>query len=139
MSTCETCQSRCELALRGDFLYTSDRKGRVVLPSSFRVALYSDELVLTRGYNNCARLYPIGTWLQLARDYTDEELAFFAPIPTFIQPHTGRITIPATYREWMELKLHDEVYVCGRGSYVELVKSSFVQAWLRSIGLKKDD
>ena len=48
----------------GEYHHTIDDKGRIIIPSKFRVEL-GDKFVLTRGLENCLFAYPEKAWNQI--------------------------------------------------------------------------
>ena len=42
----------------GEFIHTTDSKGRVFIPAKFREAL-GETFVVTRGIDNCLSVYPL--------------------------------------------------------------------------------
>jgi MraZ protein len=88
----------------GNYVYSIDNKGRLVIPARFRLAV-NDALFAMRGYEKCLSLYPASAFETLqaeleklsftqkaARDYMRITLA--STIEMTIDDH-GRIQIPA--------------------------------------------
>lgn len=110
-----------------------DEKGRLILPAKFRAQL-APGLVMTRGQERCLFLLPLDEFRRMydhlrrapvtskqARDYMR---VFLSGASDEKPDKQGRISIPATLREYAELDR--EVAVIGTGSRVEIWDA---QAW----------
>ncbi|MDR5683037.1 MAG: division/cell wall cluster transcriptional repressor MraZ [Armatimonadota bacterium] len=60
--------------LKGEFEYTLDDKGRVVIPPRFRRQI-GDRFVVTRGFDGCVVLYPESEWAGVEDKLRGEPLA----------------------------------------------------------------
>jgi len=52
----------------GEYSHSLDKKGRIIVPSSFRQVLtekYEDKFVITRGLDNCLSVYPPDEWKEI--------------------------------------------------------------------------
>ncbi len=59
---------------KGEYEYTLDEKGRLVVPARFRGAL-GERFVATRGFDGCVVLYPESEWAQVESKLRQEPLA----------------------------------------------------------------
>ena len=119
--------------LFGNFTYSIDNKGRLVIPSKFRMSI-NDTLYAMRGYEKCLSLYPQASFDKLeadiaklsftqkaSRDYM--RVALSSTFQMTIDDH-GRIQIPAaTLRQY---GLEGEVRIVGVNDHIEVWSE---QAW----------
>jgi MraZ protein len=116
-----------------------DDKGRLFLPAKFRERLASG-VVLTRGQERCLYVYPMDEFLRVAetmsvapvtskavRDYLR---VFLSGASDEIPDRQGRVTVPATLREYAGLTR--ECTVIGAGSRVELWDTTAWNTYLAS-------
>lgn len=111
----------------GEYLHNMDKKGRVIMPASFREKL-DDSFVVTRGLDNCLFLYPHTEWEKLEKKLnslpmTDKDARTF--VRFFLSGATecsfdsqGRINLPRNLREYAEFDR--EIVIAGVGSRLEL-------------------
>lgn len=112
-----------------------DDKGRLFLPAKFRERL-ADGLVVTRGQERCLYVFPMDEFVRVssqlrsapmtskaARDYLR---VFLSGASDEVPDKQGRITIPATLREYAGLDR--ECTVIGAGERVEVWDTA---AWER--------
>lgn len=110
-----------------------DEKGRLILPAKFRDRL-APGLVVTRGQERCLYVFPMDEFVRYAeglraapvtnkavRDYVR---VLLSGASDEIPDKQGRVTIPATLREYAGLDR--EVTVIGQGNHVEVWDSA---AW----------
>jgi len=109
---------------RGEFHYTLDEKGRVVLPPKFRREL-GDAVIVTRGFDGCVWVYPQKGWssvekvlrgLPLSR--RDFQRFLLAPAREVEVDRQGRITLPEALREYAEID--KDVVVIGLINRLEI-------------------
>ncbi|UCH24611.1 MAG: division/cell wall cluster transcriptional repressor MraZ [Trueperaceae bacterium] len=91
----------------GEFQYTVDDKGRVIIPPPFR-EFVEDGMVVTRGMEGCLYVFPLGTWRRIETLLTELPLTdqharnfvrfFYSGAAKARLDATGRITIPSTLR-----------------------------------------
>ncbi len=111
----------------GNYVYSIDNKGRLVIPARFRLAV-NDVLFAMRGYEKCLSLYPEAAFDALqadleklsftqkaARDYMRITLA--STIELSIDNH-GRIQIPAATAK--EYRLEGTVRLIGVKDHIEV-------------------
>ena len=116
-----------------------DEKGRFFLPAKFREEL-GEGLVVTRGQDHCLAVYPMATFVkkteQMAsapatvRQVRDFQRMLASSASDEVPDKQGRVTIPATLREYAGLGR--ECTVIGAGSRVEVWDSAAWDAYLAS-------
>ncbi|MDO5711289.1 MAG: division/cell wall cluster transcriptional repressor MraZ [Micrococcales bacterium] len=114
-----------------------DEKGRLILPAKFRDRLASG-LVVTRGQERCLYVFPMEEFVQVAQDLRaapvtskavrDYLRVFLSGASDEIPDKQGRVTIPATLREYAGLGR--ECTVIGAGSRVEVWDSAAWETYL---------
>ncbi len=111
----------------GSHKHALDAKGRVAVPSRFRVFL-ADGLVVTRGFDGCIAVYPRAAWESLssrihALSITDfdvrqfRRMVFSEAIDLQLDSQ-GRILVPSALRSFAGIDR--EVVVIGVESSVEI-------------------
>jgi len=116
-----------------------DDKGRIFLPAKFRDRL-AGGLVVTRGQERCLYVFPTDEFVRLAetmrtapvtskgvRDYLR---VFLSGASDEIPDRQGRVTVPATLREYAGLTR--DCTVIGAGSRVELWDTAAWNTYLAS-------
>ena len=116
-----------------------DDKGRIFLPAKFRDRL-AGGLVITRGQERCLYVFPTDEFVRLAetmrtapvtskgvRDYLR---VFLSGASDEIPDRQGRVTVPATLREYAGLTR--DCTVIGAGSRVELWDTAAWNTYLAS-------
>jgi MraZ protein len=111
----------------GEYQYSLDDKGRVVIPQAFR-SFVEDGLVLTRGMEGCLYLFPLMTWKRIEEQLinlplTDGEARafvrfFYSGAYKTQMDSASRIIIPPPLRQFAALE--SEVVVAGAPSRLEL-------------------
>lgn len=104
-----------------------DDKGRVILPAKFRDPL-SAGLVMTKGQERCVVIWPNEQFQEFAeslrqRSQNNEKVraytrVFFSSAFDDIADKQGRVTIPASLREWAGL--NRDLVVVGADTRVEV-------------------
>ena len=104
-----------------------DEKGRVILPAKFRDPL-SAGLVMTKGQERCVVIWPNEQFQEFAeslrqRSQNHEKVraytrVFFSSAFDDIADKQGRVTIPASLREWAGL--NRDLVVVGADTRVEV-------------------
>ncbi len=115
-----------------------DDKGRIFLPAKFRDRL-STGLVMTRGQERCLYVFTMAEFERVAtsmqstpttnRAVRDYQRVFLSGASDEIPDKQGRVTIPATLREYAGLS-HD-CTVIGAGSRLEIWDSAAWGAYLQ--------
>lgn len=108
----------------GEYHYSLDEKGRIVLPPKFRREL-GTRVVVTRGLDECVAVYAPAEWGKLEkrlralgvnrRDFVRFMLASAEDVDVDKQ---GRMTIPAHLRQYA--KVDREAVVVGVGGRLEI-------------------
>ncbi len=113
----------------GEYQYSLDDKGRVVIPPPFR-AFIEDGVVITRGLEGCLYLYPLLAWSNIERqlqnvpliDRAAQELVRFlySGAHKTQMDNASRITIPSPLRKFAGLEESNEAVVAGAPTRLEL-------------------
>lgn len=111
----------------GEYPYTIDDKGRVVMPPSFR-NFVPETLYITRGLEGCLYVFAEKTWNQIESALSDLPLVdstgqafvrfFYSGAKKDALDGQGRISIPSTLRDFAELK--SDVIVAGAPNRLEI-------------------
>lgn len=111
----------------GEYHHTIDDKGRIIIPSKFRVEL-GDKFVLTRGLENCLFAYPEKAWNQIVEKlnklpFTKKDARnfsrFFLSGATVVEfDKQGRINISSPLATYANLS--KECVVIGVGDRLEI-------------------
>lgn len=111
----------------GEFPYTIDEKGRVVIPTPFR-GFVADGLVLTRGLQGGLYVFPQKVWNQIETALEEVPLIdasgqafvrfFYSGAKRDEPDGQGRVTIPPTLREWATLSA--DVIIAGAPKRLEI-------------------
>lgn len=122
----------------GHHIHAIDNKGRVSIPSGYRVELKStsDHAPILTSDVDCLRLYPWNYWCSYQRrvlraaeiDPDGESLAraLFADAEEAPIDKQGRISVPPRLREYAHLDR--EAAIVGCGDYIELWDRSAFEA-----------
>ena len=104
----------------GEFQYSVDDKGRVIIPPPFRTFIEAG-LVITRGMEGCLYIFPNTAWQRIEERLTDLPLTdpdarnfvrfFYSGAAKAKIDTAGRITIAGTLRMFAEVK--DQVVIAG--------------------------
>ncbi len=102
--------SQSDLWLIGQAEKSLDQKNRLVIPSIFRKALGSEELVLTRWFDGALALFPASVWRRMAEAigrmplFSPRErsmrLTFFSGALTQYMDNQGRIVLSDDMKEY---------------------------------------
>ncbi len=120
--------------LTGEFKYSLDEKGRLMIPQPIRQAITGNVIVITRGIDRCIWLFPPEEWKTLSQNLIDATSPFLektrliqrrilAPAQELEIDRSGRISIPAPLREYSNAVEADPFVRRG-----ELSIDQFVQA-----------
>lgn len=111
----------------GEYQYSVDDKGRLIIPSKFRKPLL-EGLVITRGLDHNLVIYPMDEWEKLVEKinrlpYADPQARNFRRLvysgASDIEPDKqGRINVPTYLLEYAQIT--KEVVVVGVHGYIEL-------------------
>ena len=115
----------------GEFEHAIDRKGRVIIPATFRKALHaqgSEELFLTRGLDGCLFIFAEAEWRQAESRFKQVSFTkaegrkfnrvFFSGATPVRPDRLGRILIPKHLKEFAQIK--QDVVVVGVSNRVEI-------------------
>ncbi len=112
----------------GQYTYTLDSKGRLIIPAAFRKALDGEKVVVTRGLDRCLTLYPLAVWNEIAAKVnalpiTDPKgralrRLLFADAVDAALDRQGRLLLPERLRDYAALER--DVVVVGLDRFIEL-------------------
>ncbi|MEJ2666222.1 MAG: division/cell wall cluster transcriptional repressor MraZ [Deinococcales bacterium] len=111
----------------GEFQYSVDDKGRVIVPPTFR-DFVEDGMVVTRGMEGCLYVFPLSAWQRIESRLTELPLTdpearnfvrfFYSGAAKARLDSAGRITVPATLRAFAEVE--GNVVVAGAPNRLEI-------------------
>ncbi len=111
----------------GEFQYSVDDKGRVILPPSFR-EFVADGMVVTRGMEGCLYIFPLDKWRAIEARLKDLPITdtdsqnfvrfFYSGASKATTDNAGRISIPATLRLFAEAA--GNVVIAGTPNRLEI-------------------
>ena len=111
----------------GEYKHNMDKKGRVIIPASFREDL-GENFVMTRGLDNCLFVYPKKEWEKLESKLTSLSITkkstrtfvrfFFSGATECSFDKQGRISIPKNLRDYADLD--KETVIIGLANRIEL-------------------
>ncbi|AEB12175.1 division/cell wall cluster transcriptional repressor MraZ [Marinithermus hydrothermalis] len=111
----------------GEYQYSLDDKGRVVIPAPFREFI-EDGLVLTRGMEGCLYVFPLANWRKIEEQLvglslTDAESRafvrfFYSGAYKTRLDNQGRVLIPPTLRQFAGLE--NDVIIAGAPNRLEI-------------------
>ncbi len=111
----------------GEYPYTIDDKGRVVIPPAFRDFL-DDGMVLTRGMEGCLYVFPSAEWKRIEEALIDLPLNdnsgrawvrfFYSGASKVRLDNQGRASVPNTLRTFANLE--SEVMIAGAPKRLEI-------------------
>ena len=114
-----------------------DDKGRLALPAKFRTEMEGG-LVITKGQERCLFVFPMAEFTRITgllreapvtqRSVRDYSRVFFASASHEVPDSQGRITVPASLREYAGLS--KDCVVIGANSRVEVWDASAWQSYL---------
>ena len=121
----------------GEFQYSVDDKGRVIIPPPFRTFIEAG-LVITRGMEGCLYIFPNAAWQRIEERLTDLPLTdpdarnfvrfFYSGAAKAKLDTAGRITIAGTLRIFAEVK--DQVVIAGAPNRLEVWNET---RWLNNL------
>lgn len=111
----------------GEFQYSVDDKGRVIVPPPFR-EFVEDGMVVTRGMEGCLYVFPLTAWRRIEEKLTNLPLTdyesrnfvrfFYSGAAKAKIDGAGRITLPTTLRTFAGLD--SSVVVAGAPNRLEV-------------------
>ena len=125
--------------ITGEFRCSLDEKGRLLIPARMRTEIAGNEVILTRGVENCLWLFPPEEWKTFSENLIGSTSVFqekarliqrrmIAPAQETEIDKAGRIVIPQTLREYADLK--KECLILGLKKYMEIWSEVDYQAYL---------
>ena len=114
----------------GEFQYSVDDKGRVIVPPPFR-DFVEDGMVVTRGMEGCLYVFPIADWRRIEASLTNLPITdvesrkfvrfFYSGAAKAKIDAAGRITLPATLRSFADISsASSNVIVAGAPNHLEI-------------------
>jgi MraZ protein len=114
----------------GEFQYSVDDKGRVIIPPSFR-EFVEDGMVVTRGMEGCLYVFPLASWRRIEARLTELPLTdtdarnfvrfFYSGAAKATTDAAGRITIPQTLRAFADIgDANNSVVIAGAPNRLEV-------------------
>ena len=114
----------------GEFQYSVDDKGRVILPPSFR-HFVQNGMVVTRGMEGCLYVYPRTDWDKIVEQLEDLPLTdaearnfvrfFYSGAAEANADGNGRITLPQTLRNFAGIDAtNNSVVIAGAPKRLEI-------------------
>ncbi len=127
----------------GEHQHQIDKKGRMCIPAKFR-PYFGEKCMVCRGLDAkpCLHIYPLDEWenldatiksMPMARSRTVRKFVFAGAAEVECDGQ-GRILLPATLREYANLK--DDVVVVGQSEYAAIWN---VDAWAEESALCTPD
>jgi MraZ protein len=111
----------------GEFQYSVDDKGRVIIPPSFR-DFVGDGMVVTRGMDGCLYIFPLPHWRDIEEKLTKLPITdgssrnftrfFYSGASKTTIDAAGRITLPNTLR--MYAGINSDVVIAGTPNHLEV-------------------
>ncbi|MGD0723950.1 MAG: division/cell wall cluster transcriptional repressor MraZ [Spirochaetia bacterium] len=125
--------------ITGEFRCSLDEKGRLLIPARMRTEVAGNEIILTRGVENCLWLFPPEEWKTFSENLIGSTSLFqekarliqrrmIAPAQETEIDKAGRIVIPQTLREYADLK--KECLILGLKKYMEIWSEVAYQEYL---------
>lgn len=114
----------------GEFQYSVDDKGRVIVPPPFR-EFVEDGMIVTRGMEGCLYVFPMASWQRIEGRLTELPLTdpearnfvrfFYSGAAKARIDAAGRISVPATLRRFARLEPENgAVVIAGAPNRIEL-------------------
>lgn len=127
----------------GEFSYSIDDKGRVIIPPQFR-DFVEDGMVVTRGLEKCLYIFPLRKWQELEEQLENLPVTdvasrrftryFYSGASKAKLDGAGRITLPSTLRNFAELE--SSVMIAGTPNHLEVWDEAL---WNTTINLLQED
>ncbi len=125
--------------ITGEFRCSLDEKGRLLIPARMRTEVAGNEVILTRGVENCLWLFPPEEWKIFSENLIGSTSLFqekarliqrrmIAPAQETEIDKAGRIVIPQTLREYADLR--KECLILGLKKYMEIWSEASYQDYL---------
>ena len=115
--------------ITGEYRYSLDEKGRLMIPAKIRTDITGNVLILTRGIEKCLWLFSPEEWKDISGKLLSStsifqektrliQRRFIAPAQEVEIDKSGRIVIPSTLREYGGLK--KDCIVIGMLNHLEI-------------------
>ncbi len=115
--------------ITGEYRYSLDEKGRIMIPVRMRTEIAGNVMILTRGVDRCLWIFPTDEWKRISENILASTSLFqerarliqrriIAPAQEAEIDKAGRMSIPQTLREFAGLK--KECIVLGMLKYIEI-------------------
>lgn len=121
----------------GEFQYSVDDKGRVIVPPAFREFVV-DGMVITRGMEGCLYVFPLTSWQRIESRLTELPLTdpearnfvrfFYSGASKAKTDSAGRVTLPSTLRLFAQVD--GNVVVAGAPNRLEIWNET---RWLENL------
>jgi MraZ protein len=121
----------------GEFQYSVDDKGRVIIPPSFR-EFVEDGMIVTRGLDTCLYVFPISKWREIEEKLTSLPITdeasrrfvrfFYSGASKAQIDGAGRITLPGPLRTYSGIGAN--VVIAGAPNRLEVWDEA---TWLASL------
>lgn len=130
--------------ITGEYRYSLDEKGRLMIPARVRAEITGNVLVLTRGIDRCLWLFPPEQWKSKSEQLLASTSLFHekdrlihrrivAPAQEVDIDRSGRIVVPPTLREYAGLA--KDCIVLGMLTHLEVWdEPAYRQYWEASEG-----
>jgi len=130
--------------ITGEYRYSLDEKGRLMIPARVRSEIAGNVLVLTRGIDRCLWLFPPEQWKSKSEQLLSSTSLFhekdrlihrriIAPAQEVEIDRSGRIVVPPTLREYGGLA--KDCIVLGMLTHLEIWdEPAYRQYWEASEG-----
>ena len=125
--------------ITGEFRCSLDEKGRLLIPARMRTEVAGNEVILTRGVENCLWLFPPEEWKTFSEKLVGStsllqeesrliQRRMIAPAQENEIDKAGRIVVPPTLREYADLR--KDCIILGLKKYIEIWSESSYQDYL---------
>ncbi len=124
----------------GEYPYTIDDKGRVVIPPLFR-DFVEDGMILTRGMEGCLYAFPLSNWRRVEEQIeglplTDADSRafvrfFYSGANKAKLDNQSRVSVPQTLRQFAQLE--NDVIVAGAPGRLEFWNPARWEAVIRTV------
>lgn len=111
----------------GEYQYSLDDKGRVVVPQSFR-HFVEDGVVVTRGMEGCLYLFPLIQWIRIEEQLNKAPIGdaesrafvrfFYSGAYKTKMDNAYRVMVPPALRKFADVE--SEVVIAGAPGHLEL-------------------
>lgn len=124
----------------GEYQYSVDDKGRVIIPPSFRTFV-EDGMIVTRGLEGCLYIFPLTNWHAMEKAFDELPITdsasrnfvrfFYSGASKVTMDNASRITLPGSLRSFA--KVDSNVVIAGAPKRLELWNEELWQANLSDL------